>query len=82
MPRVSGPSEVADDVIGMPVDGHAGEEEEYADKELRGYQPVRGIESIGGEVEEPFALHISVQEIEDYAHQHDGKGHAALAFQQ
>ena len=83
MARVAGAAEVSDDVVGVQVDAHADEEEQQSGDGLRLEQVgPSGVGRYGGVPEEAAGLHNAVQHVEHDAHQQDGQGHAAPAFQQ
>ena len=81
--RVAGAAEVADDVVGVQVDAHAGEEEQQS-ADGAGFEQVAPacVGRYGGVPEEAAGLHHAVEQVEHDAHQQDGDGHAATAFQQ
>ena len=80
---VAGAAEVADDVVGVQVDAHAGEEEQQS-ADGAGFEQVAPacVGRYGGVPEEAAGLHHAVEQVEHDAHQQDGDGHAATAFQQ
>ena len=73
-------AQVAHNVVGTPIDGDASDEDDGADDELRGRQPVGRV--LVGKEEDPVALNETVHEVEEHAHQHDGDRHLVFALQQ
>ena len=81
MARVAGFPQVADDVVGMEVYGHAGDEQRSADVDV-GLRKPSGVIIRRRDVENPSALHQGVEGVERHAHQYDAEGHFALAADQ
>ena len=71
-------TEMADDVIRLPVDPHAGKEQDCSGDELRCGQPLDRIHIFGGEVEYPHTLYITSQQVEYDPHRHNTGGHLAF----
>ncbi len=69
---------MADDVIRLPVDPHAGKEQDCSGDELRCSQPLDRIHIFGGEVEYPHTLYIAIQQVEYDPHRHNTGGHLAF----
>ena len=73
-------AQMADYVVGVPVDGKSGKEH----RNSHGYVPPQQVGRtfsilwLGKPIESP-TLHHAIDDVEGNAHQHDGYGHAALA---
>ena len=68
MPCVSRFTQMADDIIGRPVHQHTREKQQSTYYKVRGGEPIGLVHRCGGKVENPFSLHISIQQIEKDSH--------------
>ena len=75
-------AQVANDVVAVQVDVHADKKQQHTDDKLRRGNPCGGVHVVRRDEENPFALQIAVQCVENHAHQHDGNRHFAFTFQQ
>ena len=66
-------------MVGVKVYHHAEDEYQRSDDELRGVQPLGSVASLGGQDEEPAADQVSVDDVEDRAHEHYRHRYPALA---
>ena len=72
-------AEVADDAVGRDVDIHSKEENKESEQESWVGEPGGTVVVLGGDKENPAALHDGVQGVEGHAHQNDGEWHLAVA---
>lgn len=82
MAGVAGFAQMAYDIVGIEVYGHAGEEHQGAEYEERAVKPADGVSVGRGHVEEPAAYHIAVDEVECRSHEAYCQGHAVFAAYQ
>ena len=59
---------LADDIIGRPVHQHTRKKQQSTYYKVRGGEPIGLVHRCGGKVENPFSLHISIQQIEKDSH--------------
>ena len=76
--RVARLAQVADDVVRVEVDGHAGKEQRASYIDIGLCKPAVVVVR-GGDVEDPAALHQGVERVEEHAHEDDAERHLRVA---
>ena len=82
MSRVTGTTQMPDNIIGMKIDKHPPEKYDRTDDKLRGGQPRRRVHIRGREIKYPSPLHTCIKHVERDSHKHDTQRHTSLTLQQ